>query len=62
MGDDVYVIGDTPVDITAGNAAGVKTIGVATGSYSVEVLQNAGATTVLPDLTDVQALNSALSL
>ena len=30
-GDDVYVIGDTPVDIAAGNIAGAKTIGVATG-------------------------------
>lgn len=62
VGDDVYVIGDTPVDITAGNAAGAKTIGVATGSNSQEILQNAGATTTLPDLADWKALEKSVSL
>ena len=61
-GDDVYVIGDTPVDITAGNAAGAKTIGVATGSYNQEKLQEAGATITLPSLEDLQAVEKALSL
>ncbi len=61
-GDDVYVIGDTPVDITAGNAAGAKTIGVATGSHSQEKLQTAGATTTLPNLDDSQAVEKALNL
>jgi len=60
-GDDVYVIGDTPADITAGYAAGAKTIGVATGSYSQEALQKAGATITLPDLADRQLLEKALS-
>ncbi len=62
VGDDVYVIGDTPVDITAGNAAGAKTIGVATGSYSQDTLREAGATTILADLANWQALEEALSL
>jgi phosphoglycolate phosphatase len=57
----VYLIGDTPVDIHAGKAAGVKTIGVATGSYSREVLQEAGATTVLASLEDFNALSEALN-
>lgn len=61
-GDDVYVIGDTPVDIYAGTMAGVKTIGVATGSYSKEILQEAGADTVLTSLVDFQALSDALKL
>ena len=60
-GNDVYVVGDTPVDVTAGNAAGAKTIGVATGSYSAEVLHEAGATTVLTNLEDFNALNEALN-
>lgn len=60
-GDDVYVIGDTPVDITAGNAAGAKTIGVATGSYSQEKLQEVGATITLPSLDDLQAIEKALN-
>lgn len=62
VGDDVYVIGDTPVDITAGNASGAKTIGVATGSYSREKLQEAGATITLPSLDNLQAIETALSL
>jgi phosphoglycolate phosphatase-like HAD superfamily hydrolase len=34
----VYVIGDTPHDVEAANAIGVRTIAVATGGYSVEEL------------------------
>ncbi len=34
----VFVIGDTPYDIEAANAIGVKTIAVATGGYSIEEL------------------------
>jgi len=59
--DVIYLIGDTPVDMNAGNAAGVNTVGVATGSYSQEVLREAGATTTLPDLSDIQLLENALS-
>lgn len=61
-GDDVYIIGDTPVDIYAGKMAGVKTIGVATGSYSRETLQSAGANTILKNLEDFKALSDALQL
>lgn len=61
-GNDVYVVGDTPVDIEAGNAAGTTTIGVATGSYSAEILDEAGATTTLTSLNDFRALSEALNL
>jgi phosphoglycolate phosphatase len=47
---DVFVIGDTPLDIDAGKNAGFKTVGVATGSYSVEQLLAAGATFAVTDL------------
>jgi phosphoglycolate phosphatase len=47
---NIFVIGDTPLDIDAGNRAGFKTVGVATGSYSVEQLLTAGATIAVPDL------------
>jgi phosphoglycolate phosphatase-like HAD superfamily hydrolase len=47
---DVFVIGDTPLDIAAGKNAGFKTVGVATGSYSVEQLLAAGATFAVVDL------------
>jgi phosphoglycolate phosphatase len=47
---DVFVIGDTPLDIDAGVRAGFKTVGVATGSYFADALQAAGATFVVEDL------------
>jgi phosphoglycolate phosphatase-like HAD superfamily hydrolase len=47
---DVFVIGDTALDIASGKNAGFKTVGVATGSYSVEHLLAAGATFAVVDL------------
>ncbi|SDE68770.1 Pyrophosphatase PpaX [Sporomusa acidovorans DSM 3132] len=37
---DIFVIGDTPHDIECGRGIGVYTIGIATGTYSVENLQS----------------------
>jgi phosphoglycolate phosphatase-like HAD superfamily hydrolase len=36
-------VGDTPRDVRAGHGAGLRVVGVATGSYSVEELRDAGA-------------------
>jgi phosphoglycolate phosphatase-like HAD superfamily hydrolase len=36
--DDVFVIGDTPLDVAAGKKAGFKTVGVGTGYASWEAL------------------------
>jgi len=36
-------VGDTPRDVAAGHGAGIAVAGVATGSYSVEQLREAGA-------------------
>jgi phosphoglycolate phosphatase-like HAD superfamily hydrolase len=36
-------VGDTPRDVAAGHGAGIKVVGVATGSYSVEELRDADA-------------------
>jgi beta-phosphoglucomutase-like phosphatase (HAD superfamily) len=36
-------VGDTPRDVVAGHGAGIEVVGVATGSYSVEQLREAGA-------------------
>jgi phosphoglycolate phosphatase len=47
--EDTFVIGDTPLDIEAGRGAGFKTVGVATGHYSVDELLAAGATFAIPD-------------
>jgi phosphoglycolate phosphatase-like HAD superfamily hydrolase len=38
-----FSVGDTPRDVTAGHGAGIKVVGVATGSYSVDELHEAGA-------------------
>ena len=45
--EDIFVIGDTPLDIAAGKGAGYKTVGVATGRYSTVLLHEAGATFVI---------------
>jgi phosphoglycolate phosphatase len=43
-------VGDTPRDVKAGHGAGVEVVGVATGSYSVEALRDAGADFALENL------------
>lgn len=47
----VWVVGDTPLDIAAAHAAGATAIGVATGAYTTDALRDAGADHVVPDLT-----------
>jgi beta-phosphoglucomutase-like phosphatase (HAD superfamily) len=44
--------GDTPLDVEAGHAAGIRVVGVATGEYRVAALRDAGADWVVADLTD----------
>lgn len=51
-GGDVIVIGDTPRDVESARANGCACVAVATGNYTAEVLQAAGADAVLADLTD----------
>jgi phosphoglycolate phosphatase-like HAD superfamily hydrolase len=47
------VIGDTPNDVSAGLAAGVQVIGVATGKTTFEQLREAGATRVVETVSAV---------
>lgn len=44
-------VGDTPRDVKAGHGAGIKVVGVATGSYSVEELKGAGADWALENVS-----------
>jgi phosphoglycolate phosphatase len=44
-------VGDTPRDVIAGHGAGIRVVGVATGSYTVEQLRNEGADWAIPDVT-----------
>ena len=46
------VLGDTPRDVEAAHAAGVRAIAVATGAYDVETLRGSGADAVLADFTE----------
>ncbi|HWB68581.1 MAG TPA: HAD hydrolase-like protein, partial [Solirubrobacterales bacterium] len=43
--------GDTPRDVEAGHGAGIRVVGVATGSYTVERLQAAGADWAIENVT-----------
>jgi phosphoglycolate phosphatase len=53
---DVVLVGDTPLDIAAAREGGARAVGVATGPYDVEALEDAGADAVLRDLGDTEAV------
>ena len=59
-GQSVVIIGDTPHDVTCGQALGVFTLAVATGRHSCADLLAAGAHVALPDLSDTQAVTRLL--
>lgn len=50
-----FVIGDTPHDIECGKVIGACTIGVATGAYTVEQLQEHSPTAVFADFANTDA-------
>jgi phosphoglycolate phosphatase len=54
--DRVIVIGDTPHDVDCAKAHGCRSIGVATGMFSVDVLTEAGADLAVPTLEDTDAI------
>jgi len=54
------LVGDTPLDVAAAHAAGARAIGVATGPFSEQDLEETGAEAVLPDLRDVERLVAAV--
>ena len=60
-GSAVVVIGDTPADIACGQGIGARSIGVATGRYSVEELTACGAGSVFEDLTRTEEVVAAIT-
>jgi phosphoglycolate phosphatase len=50
----MIVIGDTPADIACGRSLGAKAIGVASGHYTVEQLQEHDPYAVFPSLANTQ--------
>jgi phosphoglycolate phosphatase len=53
--EQVFVIGDTPLDVSCARAAGVRSIAVATGGFGVEALGASGAEVVFENLSDTAA-------
>jgi phosphoglycolate phosphatase-like HAD superfamily hydrolase len=53
------MVGDTPVDVYAGQRAGAQTIGVLCGLGSRASLQNAGADLLLDTTADLKSVLQA---
>ena len=52
-GDVIWYVGDRPTDVQAALSAGMIPIGVATGMFTKEDLEKAGATIVLDKLSSI---------
>ncbi len=52
----LWVIGDTPNDVTCGRHIGARVLAVATGQHSVEQLETSQPDHVVNDLTDTQQI------
>ena len=59
-GADVVVVGDTPADIGCARPIGARSVGVATGRYSVDELRGHDPAAVVPDFRDTAAVVAAL--
>lgn len=59
-GHATVLIGDTPDDIGAAASSGARSVGVATGRFTMQQLIKAGAGVVLPDLTGTEAVLGAV--
>jgi phosphoglycolate phosphatase len=59
-GEEVVIIGDTPADVTCGAAIGARPVAVATGSFPVETLREAGAAAVFSDFSDTPSVVDAI--
>jgi len=56
----VTLIGDTPNDVAAAKAIGARSVAVATGNPSAEILKESGADVVLNDFSDTTAALKAI--
>lgn len=59
--NQIWVIGDTPADITCGRVINARTVGVLTGGYDREAMQAAAPDFLLDDLQDFPRLIAALA-
>lgn len=58
--EEIFVIGDTPHDVSSALENGVVGVGVATGGYTVDQLRESGAQLVFPHFSDWRAVAAAL--
>ena len=58
--EETVLVGDTPLDVAAGRAAGARVVGVATGPHGRDELVAAGADPTLSDLRDTEAVLDAV--
>ncbi len=61
-GQATVLIGDTPLDIEAARLSGARSVGVASGGFSLAELDAAGADAVLPDLADTAGVLAAIGV
>lgn len=60
--DRVYVIGDTPHDVSCGKGLGARVVAVATGGYSLEQLRSTEPWWLLPSLPEPDVFFQSLGL
>ncbi len=53
---DIWVIGDTPLDVECARSIGARVLAVATGWHSLEILADAKPDLLLADLSDAEPL------
>ena len=53
-GDQAVLVGDTPWDVKSASAAGVPTIAVRTGGFSIDELEEAGAVAVFESIEELR--------
>lgn len=59
--DHAIIVGDTPRDVACGQAGGMRTLAVATGSFSVDDLTGIGADHVIADLSSTDRVVEILA-
>lgn len=60
--ENIFVIGDSPYDITAGRNSGVNTIAVGTGQADKNILLAESPSCLLPDLSDIPLFLRSIGL
>jgi phosphoglycolate phosphatase len=60
--DECVIVGDTPRDVQCATIYGARSLGVATGPYSIDELKEAGADYVMKDLSSYETFSRLLNM